>query len=212
VDFIDEFTQLLNEVDDEIPILPAKDVLHRIYRDIRFSNNKTPYKTGFSATFSRSGRKGPYACYHVCVKPQGGSFVGVGTWCPGRNELESIRRSIKANSAPLRDIISGPIFESLFGKAEAERGKRSNIFGQEDELKKAPIGVERTHPDIDLLKCRSFAVMHKFTDEQVLDSEWKTMLREIARVAKPFVHRLNRMMGVDGESVTNEDGSDDTEE
>jgi len=202
IHFIDEFTQLLNEVDDEIPILPAKDVTHRIYRDIRFSNNKTPYKTGFSATFSRSGRKGPYACYHICVKPKGGSLIGVGTWCPGKNELESIRRSIHANPAPLREIISGSVFESLFGKAKAEKGKRSNIFGHEDELKTAPKSVDKTHPDIDLLKCRSFAVVHNFTDEQVLDPEWKTILCEIVRIAKPFVHRCVSLSMYCADSLT----------
>jgi Conserved hypothetical protein (DUF2461) len=61
------------------------------------------------------------------------------------------RHSIKANPAPLREIISGPIFESLFGKAKAEKGKRSNIFGHEDELKTAPKGVDKTHPCVLLL-------------------------------------------------------------
>ena len=61
------------------------------------------------------------------------------------------RRSITANPAPLREIISGPIFESLFGKAKAEKGKRSNIFGHEDELKTAPKNVDKTHPCVLLL-------------------------------------------------------------
>ncbi|KAG8892098.1 hypothetical protein FRB99_002960, partial [Tulasnella sp. 403] len=59
--FIDTFTEKMVEIDDEIPPLPAKDVIHRIYRDMRFSNDKTPYKTNFSASFSRSGRKGIFA-------------------------------------------------------------------------------------------------------------------------------------------------------
>ncbi len=106
------------------------------------------------------------------VKPKGGSFIGVGTWCPGKNELESIRcvlsrslrlhishhfrHSIKANPAPLRELITSPIFESLFGKAKAEKGKRSNIFGHEDELKTAPKGVEKTHPCVPL----PFGILH----------------------------------------------------
>ncbi|THG99913.1 hypothetical protein EW145_g7168, partial [Phellinidium pouzarii] len=64
-DFIDEITPLLQEADPQIPILPPNDVTHRIYRDVRFSNDKTPYKTNFSASFSRSGRKGIFAGYHV---------------------------------------------------------------------------------------------------------------------------------------------------
>lgn len=58
---------MLVEVDPHIPHLPSKDVIHRIYRDVRFSNDKTPYKTGFSASFSRSGRKGIFAhCTSRC--------------------------------------------------------------------------------------------------------------------------------------------------
>jgi uncharacterized protein (DUF2461 family) len=59
--FIESFTDVLSDVDGEIPPLPPKDVIHRIYRDMRFSNDKTPYKRGFSASFSRSGRKGKFA-------------------------------------------------------------------------------------------------------------------------------------------------------
>ncbi|KAG8926214.1 hypothetical protein FRC02_009064 [Tulasnella sp. 418] len=65
VDFIDTLVPKIAEVDDQLPHLPAKDVIHRIYRDIRFSNDKTPYKTNFSASMSRSGRKGVFAGYHV---------------------------------------------------------------------------------------------------------------------------------------------------
>ena len=67
-----------------------------------------------------------------------------------------VRRSIKSNSAPLREIISGPIFGSLFGEAKAEKNKRSNIFGHEDELKTAPKGVDKTHPCVLLL----FSILH----------------------------------------------------
>lgn len=59
--FVEEFTMLLTQTDPQIPVLPPNDIIHRIYRDIRFSNDKTPYKLGFSASFSRSGRKGIFA-------------------------------------------------------------------------------------------------------------------------------------------------------
>ncbi|KAG8872557.1 hypothetical protein FRC20_009408 [Serendipita sp. 405] len=86
-DFVDAFTTTLTEVDDEIPHLPPKDVIHRIYRDVRFSNDKTPYKSNFSASFSRTGRKGTFS--HL--SPNGGSFFAAGVWCPGKNELDQIR-------------------------------------------------------------------------------------------------------------------------
>ncbi|KAK0226471.1 hypothetical protein IW262DRAFT_1362217 [Armillaria fumosa] len=193
-DFVEAFTDKLSEVDGEIPPLPPKDVIHRIYRDIRFSNDKTPYKKNLSASFSRSGRKGVFAAF----KPGGESLFAGGLWCPGRNELATIRTSIKRNSSQLRDIISSPEFVKYFG--EPKPGKRNNIFGRDDELKVAPKGVDKDHPDIDLLKCRSFAVIHYFTDEEVLDPDFKQTLADVAVVVRPLVHCLNEMMSVGHDS------------
>ncbi|KAF8178086.1 hypothetical protein K438DRAFT_1978053 [Mycena galopus ATCC 62051] len=199
-DFIEAFTDLLVEVDDEIPPLPPKDCIHRLYRDTRFSNDKTPYKTGFSASFSRSGRKGIFAFF----KPGDQSILAAGAWCPGKNELDTIRSNIQRDSTRLREMITEPTFVQYFG--EPKPGERSNIFGRDDELKVAPKGVPKTHKDIDLLKCRSFAVSHQFTDTQVLSPDFKSTLSELVGVAMPFVHCLNDMMTVppdDGED--NED-------
>ncbi|PBK86992.1 hypothetical protein ARMGADRAFT_1017025 [Armillaria gallica] len=197
-DFVEAFTDKLSEVDGEIPPLPPKDVIHRIYRDIRFSNDKTPYKKNLSASFSRSGRKGTFAAYHIFLKPGGESLFAGGLWCPGRNELATIRTNIKHNSSQLRDIISSPEFVKYFG--EPKPGKRNNIFGRDDELKVAPKGVDKDHPDIDLLKCRSFAVIHHFTDEEVLDPDFKQTLADVAVVVRPLVHCLNEMMSVGHDS------------
>ncbi|PIL28783.1 hypothetical protein GSI_08827 [Ganoderma sinense ZZ0214-1] len=117
--FVEHFTNVLVDVDPQIPHLPPKDVIHRIYRD----------------------------------------------------------------------VISSPEFEALFGPAKPRpNGGRQNIFGSEDELRVAPKGVDKTHKDIDVLKCRSFAVVHRFTDKQVLSPGFKEELAGIAKVMRPFVH------------------------
>ncbi|KAL0066108.1 hypothetical protein AAF712_006940 [Marasmius tenuissimus] len=211
-DFVEKFTDLLIEVDDQIPPLPP--------RDIRFSNDKTPYKRSFSASFSRSGRKGIFAHYHISgwfasfvdayetnadhtVRPGGQSIIAGGSWCPGRNELATIRANLMRNPQPFRDIISAPDFVEYFGEAKPQaNGERSNIFGGEDELKIAPKGVEKDHKDIDLLKCRSFAVVHKFLDSEVLEPDFNEKLAEVATVLQPFVHCLNDLMVL-------QDGDDD---
>lgn len=77
--FVDSLTEKIIEKDETIPELPPKDLTFRIYRDIRFSPDPTPYKTHFSAAWSRTGRKGPYAGYYVQIQPKG-SFVGAGVW------------------------------------------------------------------------------------------------------------------------------------
>ncbi|CAA7263399.1 unnamed protein product [Cyclocybe aegerita] len=236
-DFVEAFTDLLIEVDSQIPHLPPKDVIHRIYRDMRFSNDKTPYKKAFSASFSRSGRKGIFAgCTlqhmqiykHVLiyifrsyrnnptseqvrrvlprcldatgvtlldqVQPGKESIIAAGTWCPGRNELLTIR-----NPRRLRSVISLPDFVKYFGKPEPHpKGEKQNIFGQEGELKTAPKGVDKDHKDIDLLKCRSFCVFYRFSDSEVLSSDFRVKLATIAQVLQPFVHCLNDMMTIMG--------------
>ncbi|KAL1680576.1 hypothetical protein EV122DRAFT_288628 [Schizophyllum commune] len=205
-DFVEAFTDSMIEVDPEVPPLPPKDVIHRIYRDIRFSNDKTPYKQGFSASFSRSGRKGTFAGF----KPGNQSIIAAGAWCPGKNELSTIRANIKRNPRRLREIISAPEFVEHFGepKPQAE-GERSNIFGMEDELKVAPKGVDKNHKDIDLLKCRSFAVVERFLDSEVLAPDFKERLAKVAAVMCPFVHCLNDMMSVmESESEDEEDGEE----
>ncbi|PPQ69046.1 hypothetical protein CVT26_003755 [Gymnopilus dilepis] len=208
-DFIEHFTDVLVDVDPQIPHLPPKDVIHRIYRDIRFSNDKTPYKAGFSASFSRSGRKGIFAHF----KPGNESLIAAGSWCPGKNELATIRANILRNPSRLRSAISADEFVKYFGKPNPHpKGERQNIFGGEDELKTAPKGVAKDHKDIDLLKCRSFAVIHRFTDSEVLDPDFKHTLAKVAKVMQPFVHTLNDMMTITGGTNTTADNGDEEDE
>lgn len=91
--YVESLTQRIIAVDPTIPELPLKDVVFRIYRDIRFSNDPTPYKPHFSVAFSRTGRKGPYACYYVHCEP-GSCFIGGGLWHPDAGHLAKLRASI----------------------------------------------------------------------------------------------------------------------
>ncbi|KAL1739352.1 hypothetical protein HDZ31DRAFT_49525, partial [Schizophyllum fasciatum] len=85
--------------------------------------------------------------------------------------------------------ISAPEFVEHFGEAKRQpKGERSNIFGMEDELKVAPKGIDKNHRDIDLLKCRSFAVVERFLDSEVVAPDFKERLAKVAAVMCPFVH------------------------
>jgi len=204
--FIENLTELFTEVDPQIPPLPPKDLIYRIYRDVRFSNDKTPYKTNFSATYSRSGRKGIFAGYHISIKPGGESLLAAGTWCPGKDELATIRFRIQRNPSRLRQIINAPLFVENFGppKPLSKKG-RQNIFGRDDELKTAPKGVNKDHKDIDLLKCRSFVVLHHFTDKEVLDPNFGQLIMEVVKAAKPLVYCMNDYMTVGNDADEDED-------
>jgi hypothetical protein len=110
-------------------------------------------------------------------------------------------------------VISDPTFVAHFGKPEPHsEGKRQSIFGSEDQLKVAPKGIDKDHPDIDLLKCRTLAVFHNFTDEQVLDPNFKHELKRVAAILAPFVHCLNDMMTLPTNQDDDDDDDDDEEE
>lgn len=166
---------LMAAQDTQLPIVPARDLCvsdiqpsistyltaqHRIYRDVRFAADKSPYKTNYGMTTSRSGRKGPWAGYHLYLCP-GDTFIACGLWQPEKDVLMRMRESIMNGAAgPLKSVISQPQFVQLFGEpVPLPKGGKRNIFGQRDELKVAPKGVDKTHPEIALLKLRSFVVI-----------------------------------------------------
>ena len=180
-DFVEAvLNDIMEKVDDTVPWLPTKDLVYRIYRDVRFSNDKTPYKTNLMASFSRGGRKGPFAGYHVLIKPGGRSFFAAGRWQPEKEDLGTIRQHILDDTREARALkaaVSHPEFVKWFGapkghakpkakpkpNAKAAQSQRCNLWGGDDELKVAPkiAGVDKTHKDIDWLKLRSFCVIHK---------------------------------------------------
>ncbi|KAL2260062.1 hypothetical protein VTK26DRAFT_6047 [Humicola hyalothermophila] len=112
--YVMSLTDKIIEVDPTIPELPFRDVNFRIYRDIRFSNDPTPYKPHFSAAFSRTGRKGPYACYYVHVEPGGHCFVGGGLWHPDASALHKIRASIDERPRRWRRVLNERLFRETF--------------------------------------------------------------------------------------------------
>ncbi|BEJ16433.1 hypothetical protein CspHIS471_0510380 [Cutaneotrichosporon sp. HIS471] len=193
-DFVDVLQERMAEVDEEVPVLPAKDICHRIYRDVRFTADKTPYKCNFAFTTSRGGRKGIWAKYHVYIEP-GYSIMACGLWQPDKTLLQRLRDRILGSPGPgpLQDAISRPEFVALFGPAEPDKvkGKRQNVFGHDDELKMAPKGIDKTHPLIHLLRLRTIAVVKHFTDDQVLDPGFRNTLVDVVRIMAPFVHTLN---------------------
>ncbi|SPO28844.1 uncharacterized protein UTRI_05094_B [Ustilago trichophora] len=221
---------IMEQVDDTVPWLPTKDLVYRIYRDVRFSNDKTPYKTNLMASFSRGGRKGPFAGYHVLIKPNGRSFFAAGRWQPEKQDLAIIRQHILDNThqaKALKAAVNDPDFVKWFGPpkrdASATKAKakarpktqhsqqRCNLWGGDDELKVAPKipGVDKTHKDIDWLKLRSFCVIHNFPDSEVLRKDFRKRLVEAAKASEPLVRILNSMTSPDPPPPP---GSDDEEE
>ncbi|KAF2130839.1 hypothetical protein P153DRAFT_395258 [Dothidotthia symphoricarpi CBS 119687] len=224
--FLENLSEKVIEVDETIPELPVKDIIYRIYRDIRFSKDPTPYKTYFSAAWSRTGRKGPYASYYVQVQPDGGSFVGGGFWQPDAGSLSKLRHDIDHKPHKMKRVLTNAGIRRSFlgGVAEDEKeiikafvSLRAN---QASALKRNPKGYDPTHKDIDLLRLRSFTLGRKLSDDEVVGPQGLDRLAELVNCMVPWITYLNSIVMPDDEqssssseeaesSGNDDDGNDD---
>ncbi|MEZ5306428.1 MAG: DUF2461 domain-containing protein [Pyrinomonadaceae bacterium] len=133
----------------------AGDCMFRIYRDVRFSKDKSPYKTAFGAYMGPGGRKSSVPGYYLHVSP-GESFIAGGAYQPAPEALMKIRNAIAEDTTGFRKILNAKKFRETFGDLEGE------------QLKTAPKGFPKDHPAIDLLKFKSFIVVRKFKSDKAL--------------------------------------------
>jgi len=176
IGFTGELIKLLHKIDPEIDSdLDPKKCVMRIYRDIRFSLNKTPYKNNFGVSVPTRGLKNGGAEYYLHITP-GGSFIAGGYWMPEGDHLKAIRQEIDYNGSELKKVIDEPEFVKLFGD-----------FRNQEKLKTLPQGYTADNEHIDLLKLKSFIVMHYLTDDEVCSEEG---LQQIASLCNK-IHPIN---------------------
>ena len=158
--------------------------LFRIYRDVRFSKNKAPYKNSFSGGFSRA-TKALRGGYYFHLQPGGNSMVGGGFWQPEASDLQRIREEIASDPAPFRKILSSASFKKHFGQLDGE------------QLKTAPKGYPKDHPDIDLLRYKSFIVSKYFTDEEVTSPGFADEILKYFKATRPFFDYMSEVLTTD---------------
>lgn len=168
---------------DKIETESGKKSLYRIYRDIRFSKDKTPYKINFSAGFKRATKQ-LRGGYYMHIQP-GHSFVGGGFWGPNTDDLKQIRTQIANDPELLRDVIESKEFKKNFGA----------ILGE--QLKTSPKGYEKDHPAVDLLRYKSFIVKQDFSDEQVLADDFYLQVNSVFKNMRPFFDCMTEMLITD---------------
>ena len=180
---------LLSELNgqDLIETPSGKKSLHRIYRDVRFSSDKTPYKTNWSGGFSRATklRRGGY---YFHIEP-GNSFVAGGFWAPNTADLKRIRDEIVYDATPLRKIVKSKSFVSSFEKLQGE------------QLKTAPKGFDSAHEAIDLLRYKQFLLIRKFTDKEVLDASFVRQASQAFKNMRPFFNYMSEILTTDVNGV-----------
>lgn len=160
--------------------LKGKDCLFRIYKDVRFSKDKTPYKTNFGASINPGGKKSLVAGYYLHIEP-GASFLAGGMYMPEPAMLQAIRQEIDYNPNPLLKIFKSTSFKNYF-KGLSDEGK----------LKTTPKGFDKDHPQIDLLRNKHFIVVYNLNDKQILDAKVSKVIIDGFKAMHPFLEYLRK--------------------
>jgi uncharacterized protein (TIGR02453 family) len=157
IEFTAGWIKLLHKIDPDIDdALEAKKCVMRIYRDIRFRIDKTPYKNNFGVSIPTNGLKAGRAEYYLQISP-GNSFIAGGYWMPEKDHLKAIRQEIDYNANDLKKIIDNPEFIELFGE-----------FRKQEQLKTVPREYSAENENIELLKLKSFVAFRQLKDEELL--------------------------------------------
>jgi uncharacterized protein (TIGR02453 family) len=159
----------------------------RIYRDVRFSADKSPYKTHVSASFPWSGKGGGVGAYFH-LEP-GGIFAGGGMWHPSPDQLVAWRRAVDKDPAGVRAALESPAFVSTFGQVEGDR------------LKRVPTGFDPNHPGAELLKLKDVTYSRRLSDAEALSRELPDTLVETYKASLPVLELLASLAG-DGAPAT----------
>ena len=163
--------------------------IHRIYRDIRFSKDKTPYKNNFSVSYDRAK---PYlrGGYYLHVQP-GASFIGGGFWEPNAEDLKRIRKEFELDDSTIRSIVAEDNFIKYFGTLQGS------------ELKTAPKDFDKEHHAIDLIRKKQYLVYRRFSDKEVLSENFRREVLDTFQAMRPFFDYMSDVLGtnLNGEAI-----------
>ena len=179
--FLDELIAEISGFDSSLINITGKNCAFRIYRDVRFSHDKSPYKTHFGAMIMPSKSKTEIhstAGYYVHLEP-GKSMLAGGAYMPPGEWLKSIRKEIAFNSVEFRQIVENKNFKKYFGTVEGEK------------LQRPPAGFDTNHPEIDLLKHKSFLAVHYLSDKDIIIKGNVKYFSEVFKAMQPFNKFLN---------------------
>lgn len=180
--FLSLLIKELTKVNKNFAGLEPKDCVFRIYRDVRFSKDKTPYKSNLSASIKEGGKKGDKCGIYIHIEPDGewGNMIAGGFWQPDSPLLKSIRQEIEYHTPEFKKIINSKDFKKWFGELEGEK------------LKNVPKGIDKDHPDVELFKYTSYIISHEIKTKDVTSN---ALLKECVsgyKVMKPLLDFLNR--------------------
>lgn len=162
----------------------------RIYRDVRFSKNKAPYKTHFSGSFYRR-KPALRGSYYLHIQPNNESFIAVGFWDPSKEDLIRIRKEFEVDDEDIRAIINEKSFKRIWG----------NLLGE--ELKTAPRGFDKEHKAIDLIRKKQFLFTKNYTDAQVISPSFIEDVNASFKAVRPYLDYMSSVLttNINGEPL-----------
>jgi uncharacterized protein (TIGR02453 family) len=185
--FIQLVIDAVQKKDTNITGITSKVCIFRINRDIRFSKDKTPYKTAFGASIKRGGKKSPFAGYYFHLEP-GNSFIGGGLWMPEAVDLKKVRQEIDYNWDEFSSIIKEKNFKKVY----------TDIYkGGDVSLSTIPKGYEKDNVAIDYLKLKSFIAETKVSDEELTKSFLHKKTIAAFEALQPLLNFINRCLDTD---------------
>jgi len=164
--------------------------MFRIYRDVRFSKNKLPYKTHFGGSFHRK-KPELRGGYYLHIAPNNESFIATGFWEPNATDLHRMRKEFEMDDSEMRKIINDKTFKSVWG----------DLVG--DELKTAPRDFDKDHKAIDLIKKKQYIFTKKYTDKEVLANHFLEDVNASFKVIRPYFNYMSEVLttNLNGESI-----------
>lgn len=185
-EIVKENKVFFNQVYSELQKHDSLEGIHifRIYKDVRFSKDKLPYKTNFGASFSRTKpllRGG----YYVHLEPDN-SFVGGGFWAPNNEDLFRIRKEFEMDTTEIQKITTDKNFVNYFGELQGEDG-----------VKTAPKGFDKNHPAIELIKKKQYVVMRKFSDKEVFSADFQKEIIATFLAMRPLFDYMSEVLTTD---------------
>ena len=167
-----------------------KHKMFRIYRDVRFSKDKTPYKTHFGGSFHRVKPK-LRGGYYLHLAPNNQSFIATGFWEPNKDDLFRIRKEFEMDDTEIREILNNKSFKSIWG----------DLIG--NELKTAPRDFNKDHKAIDLIKKKQYIFTKKYSDKEVLDKGFLNDVTKSFKAIRPYFDYMSDVLttNLNGESI-----------
>lgn len=163
--------------------------IFRIYRDVRFSKNKLPYKTHFGGSFHRT-KPQLRGGYYLHIQPNNESFIAAGFWEPAPADLLRIRKEFEMDDDEIRTILNDKKLKSTWG----------GFVG--DEVKTAPKGFSKDHKSIDLIRKKQYVFTKKFTDKEVLDANFINQVDDAFKAIRPYFNYMSDVLTTDLNGVS----------